>query len=167
MVSARESHRKNISGLRTFEFEVPEYSVHVVARLLENYVQIKTTLNDRMPTPSAPLYKTTGTLSYQEKPLGAGKTTPWPFMTRPRAQQVPDGKKRARMSEDLHAAVLDLECAFQHLGTTDQQLLLQYYVIGGITLDELAAHLGLRSRGRLYERLQRIIGKLTRIMNDE
>jgi hypothetical protein len=148
-----------------FDFEVPVYSQKVVIRLLDNYVKIRSTMIDRMPEPRKPIYLK-DRYTYQEKPLGASAATPWPFMTRPRAQQITDGKKRARMMEDLHVATLDLECALNRLSDDDYHLIADYYLFGNGTLDELATARGLASKGRLHERIQRIVQRLVRSMNN-
>ena len=118
-----------------------------------------------MPQPTKPLYSNP-TYTYDEKPLGASPATPWPFMAKPRAQQLVDGKKRARMMEDLHCAALDLEAALQDLSDADFALIADYYIIGNGTIEELAHARGLSSKGRLQERIQRIVRRLVRTMND-
>lgn len=119
---------------------------------------------DRMPEPTKPLYLK-DVYTYSEKPLGASSATPWPFMSRPRAQQITDGKKRARMMEDLHVATLDLEHALNKLSDDDYRLIADYYLFGNGTLEQLATERGLASKGRLHERIQRIVARITRIMN--
>lgn len=157
-----ESSVKNSGG---FEFQVPSYSQKIVIRLLDNYLKIRASMIDRMPQPSKPIYSTPK-YSYDQKPLGASALTPWPFMTKPRAQQIVDGKKRARMMEDLHCAALDLECALNQLSDEDYYLIADYYLFGNGTIEELAHARGLASKGRLQERIQRIVARLVKLMND-
>lgn len=154
-----------MSESNSFEFEVPSYSQKIVIRLLTNYVDIRSQMIDRMPQPTRQLYRTPK-YTYDEKPLGASSSTPWPFMAKPRAQQIVDGKKRARMMEDLHVATLDLENALNTLSDADYQLIADYYLFGNGTIDQLATARGLRSKGRLHERIQRVVRRLVRVMND-
>jgi RNA polymerase sigma factor (sigma-70 family) len=149
-----------------FEFQMPEYSQGTVIRLLNMYLDIRMALIDRMPNPSKPLYSVKQNHGFREKPLGSSAALPWPFMTKPHATSHTDGKKRARMMEDLHAAAIDLEQALKGLSDDEHQMILDYYVFGGMTIEELAQARGLASKGRLQERLQRIIKKLTRYMNE-
>jgi hypothetical protein len=86
-------------------------------------------------------------------------------MTKPHAMQRVDGKKRARMLEDLHCATMDLEAALQQLSDDEFKLLADYYIYGNGTLDELAQARGLLSKGRLQEKIQRLVRKLVRYMN--
>lgn len=148
-----------------FTFEVPEYNQAIVTRLLINYIDIRISLLDRMPKPNRPLYSTTKKLSYRERPLGSSTTTPWPFMTKARAASPIDGKKRARMMEDLHVATIDLENALKTLTNDEYRLIADYYIYGNGTLEELATARGLASKGRFHERLQRIVKKLVKRMN--
>jgi hypothetical protein len=86
-------------------------------------------------------------------------------MTKPHASTVQDGKKRARMMEDLHCASLDLEDALNQLSDEDYKLVADYYIFGNGTIEELAAARGLASKGRLQERIQRIVRRIVRYMN--
>lgn len=150
-----------------FHFQVPSYSQKTVIRLLDNYVQIRSTMIDRMPQPSKPIYRVPKyTYAENLKPLGASAATPWPFMAKPRASQIVDGKKKARMMEDLHCATLDLECALNKLSDDDYALIADYYLFSNGTIEELARARGLSSKGRLQERIQRIVMRLVKSMND-
>lgn len=148
-----------------FNFEVPEYSQRSVITLLQNYLDVRSTLVDRMPTPKVPLYTPKKNHEFREKPFGASAALPWPFMTKHHAPVRTDGKKRARMMEDLHCAVLDLESALATLSVEDFGLVRDYYIVGAMTMEDLAQSRGLASKGRLQERLQRIVSRLVRVMN--
>lgn len=149
-----------------FEFEVPAYSKGTVIRLLEHYLDIRLSILDRMPTPTKPLYSNNERHTFREKPLGSSGNSPWPFMSRPHATKKVDGKKRARMMEDLHCATLDLENALATLDKDEYDLVADYYIYGSGTLEDLAAARGLLSKGRLHDKLQRIVSKLVRRMNN-
>lgn len=150
-----------------FNFEVPEYSRRSVITLLQNYLDIRSTLIDRMPNAAAPVYSAKKNHEFREKPFGASKALPWPFMTKHHAPMRVDGKKRARMMEDLHCATLDLERALATLSSEEYSLIREYYIVGAMTMEDLAASRGLASKGRLQERLQRIVNKLVRHMNNK
>lgn len=147
-----------------FEFTVPAYNRGVVIRLLQHYLDIRLSLIDRMPTPTKPLY-TNAKHTFHERPLGATKESGWPFMGKPHAQPHIDGKKKARMIEDMHCATMDLEQALARLKPDEYQLIADYYIYGSGTLDELAEARGLLSKGRLHDRIMRIVAKLVRYMN--
>lgn len=87
-------------------------------------------------------------------------------MTKAHAASYTDGKKRARMMEDLHCAVLDLECALNQLEQEEFNLIADYYILGDTTIEKMAQARGLASKGRLHEKMQRVIRKLVRILND-
>lgn len=148
-----------------FNFEVPEYTQSSVIKLLQNYLDIRGSLLDRMPKPSKVLYSAKKNHEFREKPFGSSAALPWPFMTKHHAPSHTDGKKRARMMEDLHCATLDLEDALNSLSDEELGLIADYYIIGSMTMEDLAESRGLASKGRLQERLQRIVRKLTRRMN--
>ena len=150
----------------TFRFEVPEYTQGIVIKLLQNYVDIRGTVLDRMPKPSKPLYTSSAKYLFREKPFGASSEQEWPFMSKQRAPTYTDGKRRARMMEDLHVASLDLECALNQLTKEEFDLLADYYILGNGTIEELAHARGLASKGRLQERIQRIVRKVVRILNN-
>lgn len=148
-----------------FNFELPEYTPGLVVRLLTHYADMRGTVTGGVGNPMKTTYKQTVKYTFAEKPLGASSSFPWPFMHKPYAQQQPNGKKRALMSEEISVALIDVEDALQTLSDDDFNLIYQYYILGGITLDELAARNGLRSRGRLHERIQRIIMRMVKHMN--
>lgn len=151
---------------QNFEFEVPAYTQGTVIRLLTNYVEIRSTLVDHMPKPIKPLYTTTAKYFFREKPFGSSSSTPWPFMTKGHAQSRSDGKKKARMTQDLHVCTIDLEEGLKTLTDEEYKLLADYYIFGEGTIQSLAEARGLLSRGRLQEKIQRTIKKLVRIMNE-
>lgn len=148
-----------------FKFEVPEYSQRSVITLLQNYMDIRSTLIDRMPNPRVPLYAPRKNHEFREKPFGSSGALPWPFMTKNHTPVRTDGKKRARMMEDLHCATIDLERALSQLNDEDFGLVRDYYIVGAMTMEDLAQSRGLASKGRLQERLQRIVSRLVRYMN--
>jgi hypothetical protein len=149
----------------TFEFEVPVYSKGIVIRLLQRYLDIRLSLIDRMPKQDKAIYSSQQH-QYREKPLGASANTGWPFMQKPNAQPRMDGKRKARMMEDLHCATIDLENALLTLTPDEYKLIAEYYIYGSVTLDELAEARGLTSKGRLHDRIMRIVAKLVRRMNE-
>lgn len=148
-----------------FQFEVPEYSPGLVIRLLTHYADMRGTVTGGLGTPMKTTYKQTVKYTFSEKPLGASTSFPWPFTHKPHVQDKPNGKKRAMMAEEISVALIDVEDALQKLGDDDFSLIYEYYILGGITLDELAAKRGLKSRGRLHERIQRIIMRMVKSMN--
>lgn len=150
----------------TFKFEVPEYTQASVVKLLKNYLDIRIAITDRMPTPCTPLYTNTSPHLFRERPMGSSVSQPWPFMSKPRAASYVDGKKRARMMEDLHVAALDIEKALNRLSDEDYYLIADYFIFGNGTIEELAAARGLASKGRLQERIQRIVRRLVRYLNN-
>ena len=81
-----------------------------------------------------------------------------------RASQTRDGKKRGRQIEDMHVSVLDLEAGLNRLSEDDRTIVVAYYV-AGYTFDELATMYGLASRGSMNSRVNRIVSRLTRVMN--
>jgi hypothetical protein len=89
---------------------------------------------------------------------------PWPFMEQKHAVHRTDGKANARMMEELHVAVLDIEQALKHLSDDDLRLTYQYLIFQTHTLDELIAERGLTSRGSMQLRIQRIIRRVTKLM---
>jgi len=149
-----------------FSFELPAYSQPTVIRLLRNYMQIRMRLIDGMPVRPAPLYTTSSEHhSKRERPLGAVAGQAFPFMERPKAQPSIDGKKKARMIEELHVAAIDLEEALEKLSPDDYDLTLKYFILQTHNLDELCAERHLSSKGGMQERLQRIVKRLVRTMN--
>lgn len=150
----------------SFEFVVPTYSRGLVVRLLIHYADMKGTVSGGLGQPMKTAYKQTVKYTYAEKPLGASASFPWPFMHKSHVQSPPNGKNRARMSEEILCALIDVEDALNSLGDDDFSLIYDYYILGGITLDELAAKRGLKSRGRLHERLQRIVLRMVDHMNN-
>lgn len=149
----------------SFEFETPAYTRGSVIRMLMHYGDMRASVLGGQGTPMKTIYKQSVKYTFAERPLGASSSYPWPFMHKPHAQSSPNGKKRARMSEDVMCALIDLEDALDRLHERDFHLIYEYYILGGITLDELAARNGLKSRGRLHERLQRIVKRMTNTMN--
>lgn len=150
----------------SFQFEVPPYTTKVVERLMINYADIRSTLIDRMPKTSKTIYSSAKYV-HREKPLGASASTPWPIMSRSVASPHTDGKLKANMMEDLHISSIDLENALKKLTKEEYDLVADYYIFGNGTIEELAQARGLSSKGRLQERIQRVVRKLVRIMNDE
>jgi hypothetical protein len=148
-----------------FRFQIDEYRRGLVVRLLENYVDMRGTVLGGLGKPMKTTYKQTVKYTYDEKPLGASDYTPWPFMHKPHAQSPPNGRQRASMYEEMECALIDIEDALNALGDEDFKLVFDYYIVGGRTLDQLAAERGLTSRGRLYERIQRIVKRMVKHMN--
>jgi hypothetical protein len=149
-----------------FQFDVSVYDQNTVIKLLQNYMDIRSTLIDRMPKNLKPVY-TSAKQTYRERPRGSSASTPWPFMTKSHAQPHIDGKKRARMQEELHVCAIDLEEALKRLKDDEFKLIADYYIIGGTTIEAVAESRGLLSKGRLQERIQRIVAKLVRYMNSD
>lgn len=149
----------------SFEFRIDEYQRGLVIRLLENYVDMRGTVLGGVGKPMKTTYKQTVKYTFAERPLGASGAFPWPFMHKAHAQSPPNGRQRAQMSEEVMCALIDIEDALNDLGDEDFRLIFEYYIVGGKTLDELAAERGLKSRGRLHERIQRIIKRMVKHMN--
>lgn len=150
-----------------FNFEIKEYNNQTVIRLMNNYINIRMRLLDGMPTRPTPLY-TSGPKDQKKKkeqPLGSNSGQSWPFMEKPKAQPNIDGKKKARMIEELHVSAIDLEEALAKLHEGDLDLVLKYYVYQTHNLDDLCNERNLTSKGGMQERLQRVIKKIVKHMN--
>ena len=142
------------------------YSPKTVEKILRNYLDIKYTLEGKSPelpdTYVVTLKRQYGT---ERVPLGmTSSSAPWPFMEPKGATKMVDGKATARLMEDLLVSCLDLENGLKRLHDTDLKLLYLYYIFQTHTLDELAAEIGITSKGSLQRRLQRIVSRLTRFM---
>lgn len=150
----------------SFEFSIPEYKQKTVILLMQNYINIRIRLLDRMRTNPDSLYVRTETETTKEKPLGSNSSQAWPFMERSTAKSAVDGKKKAMMEEELHVAAIDLEEALSKLGDEDLDLVVKYFILQTHTLDELCTYKNLSSKGGLQERLQRIVKRLVKYMNN-
>src|SRR5690606_22927044 len=97
-------------------------------------------------------------------PLGYDPSQSWPFREKKRASRVRDGKRRGREIEELHVSVLDVEEGLRRMPVSDY-LILKWYFIEGYTIDEVATKVGIASRGSMLNRINRIVGRLTDVMN--
>jgi len=144
------------------------YSVSSVKTLLENYVYIRSFITGVAPKTQtdASSVRRPRIVDERRQPLGQkpSDTSPWPFMEGKRASQSRDGKRRGRQIEDMHVSVLDLESGLNRLDEDDRTIVFAHYA-AGYTFEELAAMYGLASRGSMNSRVNRIVRRLTDIMN--
>jgi len=144
----------------------PVYTPRFVEKILKNLMDIRYTLTGKsFELPDT--YAVSVQRHYQEGRVPFGMTPssqPWPFMEHKRATTKTDGKANARLMEELHVAALDIEDAVSKLTEDDQKIVFMYYIYQTHTLDELAVSLGLRSRGSTQQRVQRIVNKITRLV---
>lgn len=154
------------------------YSVGQVERLLRSYLSIRNVILGNAPQQGADnpyLTGRTAPVPDHRRPLGMGpmEGRPWPMMEPRHARKVRDGKAQARAREDLHCAVIDIETALAAtdrdgvplLSRTDRWLLVEYFIYGNYTLDELCALLGTVSRGSMQRRCQRALERLVAVMD--
>ena len=143
------------------------YTVALVERLLRNYLDIRYTLEGRgqqLPDTYATFPKR---VTRTEQPLGmTAHGTPWPFMEPLHAKAPTDGKRKARLLEELHCSIIDIETALPHMSDDDLELIYQYHVLQTHTLDELAKERRLTSRGSMHQRVYRAVERLTRVLNE-
>jgi hypothetical protein len=141
------------------------YTVSHVERVLRRYLDIRCALEGSSQQ-LLDLYVTQGKKSKQApQPLGQTKTgQPWPFMEPQHAKPPMDGKAKARLMEDLHVSVLDIDEAFPKLSDDDQYLILEYHIKQSKTLDEFMAERKVTSRGSMQRRIARSVQRLTRYM---
>lgn len=141
------------------------YTPRLVEKLLKNYLDIRYTLEGKSPD-LPDTYAVNVKQTYQRVPFGMQPSeAPWPFMEKLHATSPRDGKKQAREMLELHMSCLDIERALKLLDDDDLKLIYQYFIFQTHTLDELVAERGLTSRGSMQSRTQRVLKKLTRIMN--
>jgi hypothetical protein len=128
----------------------PAYTVGRLEKLLSNYLDIRATLNGR----TQQLHDTNAIEEEHARP----------FSNRSHAKAPQNGKGRARMLEDLHVSVIDIEEALPRLAPDDQQLIIEYHILHSKTLDELCGERGSTSRGSMQRRVQRSVSRLVDVL---
>ena len=137
----------------------------MVEKLLQNYVDIRCTLDGKGRVLSSPYVIKRETERKGPQPFGQTRNgQAWPFMEPTHARPPTDGKTKARAMEDLHCAVLDLERAWPNITEDDQDLLAKYHILQTHVLDDLLVERNLSSRSALRERILRAVKRLTKEM---
>lgn len=144
---------------------MPTYTAPMVEKLLRNYLDIRYTLEGRGQILPDTYAVRTAARNTDDVPLGqTARGQPWPFMEKARAKAPMDGKRRARLIEELHVACIDIEDALRKLTDDDLELLYDYHIFQNKTLDELVAARGVTSRGSMQKRIYRAVQRLTYAM---
>lgn len=130
------------------------YSIPQVEFLLQNYFELKERTFG-------------GTQRYSETSLvdavPSGPRDPFGAQL-PHASLPFDGKTKARAAQDVLVSLIDLEQGLEKVSQDDLELLWLYYLYGSHTLDELCRLKGTKSRGSMYSRVQRAVGRLVDVM---
>lgn len=142
------------------------YTARAVERILRYYLDIRGVLEGNCQRlPDTYSLRTKPRRDRSTQPFGQTATgDPWPFMEPQHARSPMDGKAKARLMEELHVSILDLEAAFPRLSEDDQFLLMEYHIKQNKTLDELCAIRGVDSRGSMQQRVARAVQRLAREM---
>jgi hypothetical protein len=144
-----------------------DYTPTLVERMLRSYVPIRDSINgggtvevrNEQPVmrPQLP--------AEARLPLGRTKANPsWPFMTKPKAQPVRDGKRKAQQIQELHCAVLDIEAAFPRLSDDDQWIIVHHLILQTHELEDVARRYHLAGISGARMRVFRAVLRLTRYM---
>lgn len=139
---------------------MPTYTPRTVERYLKNYLDIRYMLDGRgQQLPDTYAVKAPAR-SADNLPFGqTASGQAWPFMEPHRARSPVDGKRKARLLEDLHCVCLDIEDASKRVTDEDLELIYKYLILGTYTLDELVAERGVTSRGSMLRRIQRAVAR--------
>ena len=154
--------------LYRINFMAHTYSVAEVERLMKNYLDFRYHLEgsaQRLPENASYIQpRWTG-----ELPLGMKRTDPrpWPFREPRHATPPRDGKAKAKKMEMVWGSMLDLERGLAQLSDDDLALMYKYYIFQTHTLEELKTELHTDHPSTVQRRLQRIVKKLTRIMEND
>jgi hypothetical protein len=144
---------------------VATYTVGTVERLLRNYLDVRYALEGRgQQLPDTYVVREKRDTSERERPFGHGTGQSWPFMEPKHARAPMDGKAKARLMEDFHCAIIDIENALRDMSDDDLELIYKYYILGTHTLDDLLVERGAQSRGSMLRRNQRAVARLTQRM---
>lgn len=154
------------------------YSTDLVERLLRNLLDIREMLSGgsgaKVPDNYAIRTPKKRTDDQRELPLGMSPNDPrgWPFREPQHAKEPFDGKAKAKLTQELHCSVIDLEMALERkdqrgnylVDEDDMDLLLKYHILQTHTLDDLLHERQAVSRGSMQRRILRAVRRLAGIM---
>lgn len=138
----------------------------MVKKLLRSYLDIRYTLEGKSPE-LPDTYAVPVRFNYDKSRMPFGMTPssqPWPFMEQRGATAKSDGKRQARMMEELHVSCLDIEKALRQLDDDELEIVYKHLIFQTHTLDDLIEERGLTSRGSMQSRVQRIVRRITKLI---
>lgn len=145
------------------------YTPATVSRLLENYWYIRALLVSGTPRASNDpvIYTTENTPKRtRQAPLGYSSTDSWPFSVRKHASPVRDARQKGRRNEEWLVSLVDIEAVLDRLSDDDLRIV-NLYFFQGYTAEEVASTFGLSNAQAMRRRIDRVVGRITRMLNNE
>lgn len=140
------------------------YTPIMVRNLLTQYLTLREFLWEGTAN-NSPIVQYVRKSTLKDLPLGASNTNPFPFQEKNHATSRVDGKRKARAREELLVMVMDLEEGLNKMSDHDKALLINYFVLDRVTLEDIG-----KSKGQTTQAasllIWRVLDRLTERMNN-